>query len=256
MKNEMMVFEKEEFGKVRIVMQDEQPWFVAKDVAEILGYKNSSEAVRDNCKYVEILKSSSELLLDIPARGLQVIPESDLYRLIMRSQLESSEKFQDWVVEEVLPSIRKTGSYKLKKAAKETTDQPINMAPKTVKAFKAYMSLLKTLGIDKNAAAISANQACLKLTGQNTLELLGQTHLESEKQELYFTPTELGKRYGKSARELNRLLLEKGLQEKHGKTWVPTQKGLMFCKVFDTGKRHGEGTPIAQVKWAGSVFGM
>ena len=108
MKNDMMIFEKEEFGKVRIVMQDEQPWFVAKDVAEILGYKNSSEAVRDNCKYVEILKSSSELLLDIPARGLQVIPESDLYRLIMRSQLESAEKFQDWVVEEVLPSIRKT----------------------------------------------------------------------------------------------------------------------------------------------------
>lgn len=256
MKNEMMVFEKEEFGKVRIVMQDEQPWFVANDIAEALGYKHPKDSIRDNCKYAKLLKGEQASPLTDSPYGVKIIPESDLYRLIMRSQLESAEKFQDWVVEEVLPSIRKTGSYKLKKASKENTDQPINMAPKTVKAFKAYMDLLQTLGIDKNAAAISANQACMKLTGQNTLELLGQTHLESEKQELYFTPTELGKRHGKSARELNRMLSEQGLQEKHGKTWVPTQKGLGFCKVFDTGKRHGEGTPVAQVKWAGSVFGM
>ncbi len=164
MKNEMMVFEKEEFGKVRIVMQDEQPWFVASDVASALGYEKPNNAVNSHCKKVN--------KISYPETGqpLNIIPESDLYRLIMRSQLESSEKFQDWVVEEVLPSIRKTGSYKMKNSANEKTDQPINMAPKTVKAFKAYMNFLQTLGIDKNAAAISANQACMKLTGQNTLE--------------------------------------------------------------------------------------
>lgn len=247
MKNGMMVFEKEGFGKVRVIENDGGFWFVANDIAQALGYEKPNNAVNTHCKKVN--------KISYPETGqpLNVIPESDLYRLIMRSQLESAERFQDWVVEEVLPSIRKTGSYTIKKPAAQKTDQPIDMAPKTARAFRAYVSLMKTLGFDNNVAAISANQACLKLTGQNTLELLGQTHLDAEKQEQYFTPTELGKRINKNAREFNQLLLEKGLQEKVGDEWTPTDKGRNFCRMFDTGKKHGAGVSIVQVKWADSV---
>lgn len=105
------IFEREEFGQVRVVMRDGEPWFVASDVATALGYTNPSRSVQDHCKYAELFKTTDSVVLDIPARGLLIIPESDVYRLIMRSNLPNAEKFQDWVTDEVLPSIRKTGQY-------------------------------------------------------------------------------------------------------------------------------------------------
>lgn len=92
---------------VRTVVKDGEPWFVAKDVAEILGYKNTSKAISDHCK------GGNETLLP-SAGGMQtvkIIPERDIYRLVMKSKLPSAEKFEEWVVSEVLPSIRKTGGY-------------------------------------------------------------------------------------------------------------------------------------------------
>ena len=83
--------------------------FIAKDVAEALGYSNTRDAVNTHCKKqatVGIRDTSSNQI-----RNVTAIPESDVYRLVMRSKLESAEKFQDWVVETVLPAIRKTGSY-------------------------------------------------------------------------------------------------------------------------------------------------
>lgn len=111
--NELKIFEKAEFGAVRVVMKDNEPWFVARDVAQALGYSVPQKAIVDHCKRAELFKCSEmELLIESP-RGINIIPESDVYRLIMRSKLPTAEKFQDWVVEEVLPAIRKTGQYAL-----------------------------------------------------------------------------------------------------------------------------------------------
>ena len=140
--NEIQVFEKEGFGQIRITDNNGEPWFVAKDIAEALGYSNPSRSVQDHCKYVEILKTTSTVVLEIPSRGLQIIPESDVYRLIMRSKLESAESFQDWVVEEVLPSIRKKGSYEV---------TPKTEAEKLLEAFSiltAQVEHEKTLRIE------------------------------------------------------------------------------------------------------------
>lgn len=96
---------------LRVITDDEgEPWFVAMDVASTLGYANTSDAVARHCKAVQILKSQ-DATFDIPNRGLQIIPERDLYRLVMSSQLESAQVFEEWVVGEVLPTIRKTGRY-------------------------------------------------------------------------------------------------------------------------------------------------
>ena len=93
---------------IRLVTDEHgEPWFIARDVADLLEYANPHEAVRTHCKGVR------ETL--IPSAGgeqmTKVIPERDLYRLVMRSRMPAAEAFEEWVVGEVLPSIRKTGSY-------------------------------------------------------------------------------------------------------------------------------------------------
>jgi prophage antirepressor-like protein len=107
-----------ESHQVRIVEHDGDVLFVARDVAVALGYANPPEAVREHCKHSKSLKdmggakrspyTDQQLTLDPQTK---LIPESDVFRLVMRSKLEGAERFQDWVCEEVLPSIRKSGSY-------------------------------------------------------------------------------------------------------------------------------------------------
>lgn len=112
------IFERQHFGSVRVIMRNGEPWFVANDVATALGYSNPSRSVQDHCKYAELLKTTSGVVLDMPARGLLIIPESDVYALIFRSNLPKAEEFRTWVCEDVLPAIRKTGSYSTGKADK------------------------------------------------------------------------------------------------------------------------------------------
>lgn len=110
--SEMQIFEKAEFGKVRVVEHEGQPWFVASDVAKSLGYADPSRAVVEHCKkQVKSTKLVNNQYGNSTPLNQSIIPESDVYRLVMRSNLPSAKKFQDWVVEEVLPSIRKFGGY-------------------------------------------------------------------------------------------------------------------------------------------------
>lgn len=102
------IFERQEFGQVRVVDVNGEPWFVASDIAKALGYERPNDAVNTHCKKVNKFSYG-----DMPqgAQPYNIIPESDVYRLVMRSNLPDAERFQTWVVEEVLPAIRKTGGY-------------------------------------------------------------------------------------------------------------------------------------------------
>lgn len=108
------VFDNEEFGSIRTVMIDNQPWFVGRDVAEALGYKNPSDAIYKHCKHTrkEILQAHMQNE-DVVKTQTSLISEGDLYRLIIRSKLPSAQKFEEWVMDEVLPSIRKNNSYSM-----------------------------------------------------------------------------------------------------------------------------------------------
>ena len=86
------------------------------------------------------------------------------------------------------------------------------------------------------------------------LQLMGHTHLVTPTQEICFTPTELGKRRCVNARTMNRAIAAAGLQELINTHWVPTEKGRKHAVVLDTGKAHGSGAPIQQVKWLDSVL--
>lgn len=107
--NELMVFQNPEFGGIRIIEQDGEPWFVGRDVATALGYKNSRQALATNVDAddwgVQKMDTSSG------TQEMTIINESGLYALVMGSKLPTAKKFKRWVTKEVLPSIRKTGGY-------------------------------------------------------------------------------------------------------------------------------------------------
>lgn len=114
--NEMRVFESDQFGNVRTISEDGVVLFCGSDVAKALGYERPTKAILDHCKGV--------LKRDTPTSGgwqeMSYIHEGDVYRLIVRSNLPAAEKFEKWVFEEVLPSIRKHGLY----AKQELLDNP------------------------------------------------------------------------------------------------------------------------------------
>lgn len=105
--NELKIFENEEFGSLRTMEIDGKIYFCGSDVAKMLGYARPSKAIIDHCKGV--------LKWDTPTKGgiqsLSYIPEGDVYRLITHSKLPSAEKFESWVFDEVLPSIKQYGAY-------------------------------------------------------------------------------------------------------------------------------------------------
>ncbi|WP_337431301.1 BRO family protein [Bilophila sp.] len=173
--------------KVRTVWHEGNIWFVGKDVAECLAYTNPLKAVRDHCKGV------NETF--IPSAGgrqlIKIIPESDVYRLVMRSKLPAAEQFQTWVCEEVLPSIRKTGGYGRVAPASpaanpKTEDQLI------LEAMQILLSRTETLKAELAEAKPKADYYDALVDSRDLL-----------------TPTEAAKLFDMPARKLTAFLREK-----------------------------------------------
>lgn len=139
--NELTIFTNEEFGQVRTVAIKEKTYFSARDVASALGYADTAQAVRTHCKGV--------VGITTPTNGgkqlVKFIPEGDVYRLIVKSTLPKAEKFEKWVFDEVLPSIRKHGLYAM--------DDLINNPDLAIKALTALKEER-----EKNAKLAAANE--------------------------------------------------------------------------------------------------
>lgn len=123
MSNEITVFDNPEFGSIRTLEIDGQPFWVAIDVAKALGYKNVRDAIRRHC-----CGSVKHALIDRLNRTQEVyiIPESDLYRLIVHSKLKSARRFEKWIFEEVLPQIRRTGSYTVPQNNEQVKEEQVS----------------------------------------------------------------------------------------------------------------------------------
>lgn len=117
--NELQIFNSDEFGEIRTVTIDNEPWFVGKDVALALGYTNPQKAVRDHVEEED--RGMNEMDTPSGKQSIVIINESGLYALIFGSKLESAKRFKRWVTSEVLPAIRRTGTYGLP----QTTDRKI-----------------------------------------------------------------------------------------------------------------------------------
>ena len=128
MSNDLTIFNNDLFGSVRTMMMDEKWYFVGRDIAEILGYSNPSKAVSQHCKHtqkVSIDVSSQNGTSHNKARKTQemtIIPESDVYRLIIKSKLPEADQFEEWVMEDVLPQLRQCGVYITEDATQESID--------------------------------------------------------------------------------------------------------------------------------------
>lgn len=236
---------------IRVVTNDNgEPLFVGKDICEALGFARTSDAMQQHCKGAAIYRP---LQTAGGTQELRVLSEPDVLRLIVNCTLPAAAEFERLVFEEILPTIRKTGRYASKGSGVSIPTSLVQPA----KEFRAMFGIARLVGMDKNSAAISASQAVQKITGQNILALLGKTHLDADNQTaMYFTPTELGDRLGISGRKFNMLLAEAGLQAKKGEHWIPLTTAEGFCRIMDTGKRHGDGTMIQQIKWAENVLAL
>ncbi|MDU7948729.1 MAG: phage antirepressor [Clostridium sp.] len=107
--NDIQIFKNEEFGQVRVITKENEPWFVGKDVAEVLGYSNPRKAIIDHVDEDDKGVTKCDTLGG--SQNLITINESGLYSLILSSKLAGAKKFKRWVTSEVLPQIRKTGGY-------------------------------------------------------------------------------------------------------------------------------------------------
>ena len=113
--NELQIFNSVEFGNIRTIQLNNEPWFVAKDITDRLGYMNGKDAVArlvdEEDKH--LIQRSEIPTLEIPNRGLTIVNESGLYSLTISSKLPHAKKFRRWITSEVIPQIRKTGGYNL-----------------------------------------------------------------------------------------------------------------------------------------------
>lgn len=216
--DELQIFNNEEFGQVRVVTRDNEPWFVGKDVATILGYKDTSDSIK---RHVDDEDKLTRCFTDTgQSRQMVIINESGMYSLILSSKLPGAKKFKKWVTGDVLPSIRKHGMY----AQDELLDNPDLLIAAATK--------LK----EERAARVEAEKQRDKLVHQNKL----------------YTTSEIAKELGlSSATKLNNLLAEKKIQYKQNKTWLLyskySEKGLVSIKqdILDNGKI------IYDRKWTG-----
>lgn len=123
-------------SNIRVIDIDGDPWFIAKDVAQVLGYRETGLAVRTHCKG----GAKHTLLTRGGSQSATIIPERDVYRLIMRSKLPAAEAFEDWVVGTVLPAIRNDGGYVHGEEKVETEEDLDALALRTMEMLRKKLT--------------------------------------------------------------------------------------------------------------------
>lgn len=201
--NELKIFENSEFGKVRTVLIDDEPWFVGKDVAKILGYQNASKALADHVSKED--KLNNETLLSLGQRGGWLINESGLYSLILSSKMPRAREFKHWVTSEILPSIRRHGLYAVDEVL-ANPDMLIN-ALTALKEERANRERLEEVNaVQQQQIAELQPKASYYDVVLNCKDAL--------------SVSVIAKDYGWSAKKMNQYLHEHGVQYKQGSTWL------------------------------------
>jgi prophage antirepressor-like protein len=224
MQNQVQIFQNEEFGEVRVIQKDGQPWWVLRDVCKALALSNPTAiAKRLDDDEKAILKTKSDLVLDIPNRGLTIITESGLYAVILRSDKPQARAFRKWITSAVIPAIRKFGAY----ATPETLDFMESDPEFTAELIR---NLAKTHA--KNLALMDQVEA-LQPKAQYCDVILQCEHA---------VPTTLiAKDYGLSAQSFNKLLHDLRIQYRIGGVWFlykdHADKGYTVTKTYYVGKK-------------------
>lgn len=245
MNNEIKIFENEQFGTVRTLIKDGQPWFVGKDVAHILGYADLNKAIAmhvdDEDKKLNDKTSSS-----FGQRGATLINESGFYSLVLASRLPDAKKFKRWVTSEVLPSIRKYGMY----ATEHTIDNVLNGTEEAEKLFiQLKEEKLRTRELENENIRLAEENDSLA-------EVVDFINMYDDESDL-LNVSDIAIAYQMSAIEFNRLLCILGIQHRAYGTWMIAPE-YENCGYVRTDKRptfYGEGFFI-HTRWThkGAAF--
>lgn len=211
----LQIFAFEGTNEIRTLLINDEPYFVGKDIADTLGYKDTSDALK---RHVDEEDKLTRGFTDSgQSRYMTIINESGLYSLILKSKLPSAKKFKRWVTSEVLPTIRKHGMY--------ATEDLLNNPDLLIQVA----TQLKEERTNRLIAEQRVNE--LKPKADYYDKILANKSL--------MTISIIAKNYGMSGQEMNQLLHDLGIQYKQSKTW------LLYSKHQDKGWTHTEMLPVA-----------
>ena len=238
MENKIEVFTKAEFGELRTVNVGDKIMFVASDVAKALGYSRPADAITAHCK--------GSVKRRLPTNGgmqeLKIIPEGDVYRLITHSKLPAAEKFESWVFDEVLPSIRKHGAYMTEDTIKKAMAEPdfiIKLATELKKEQEQNKQLTETCSQQQQVIGE------LKPKADYVDKILKSNSL--------VTITQIAKDYGMSGQGMNKVLHDLHIIYSCNKQWLlysqHQAKGYTFSETVDIPREDGTTKVVMNTKW-------
>lgn len=225
---DLQIFNNIEFGEIQIIEENGKYEFEATGMAKILKYANPHDAIARHCRWV-VKREVPHPQNKNKTIEKNFIGEGDLYRLITHSELPGAEKFERWVFDEVLPTLRKEGSYTIKKRSK-----PIDRAIR--QHFNIAETIIQKTGIKSGLAYAIAISEAEKETGYSYDEY--KKLLPSAEHEIgSYNPTQIGEKLGGvKAKQINKMLEKLGLQEKKDKSW----------RITEEGKNYGEEKPFSR----------
>lgn len=239
--NELQIFNNAEFGSVRTLEIDGKPYFMASDVAKALGYSNTGDAISRHCR--AIAKHDTPISGKIQA--VNFIPEGDIYRLITHSKLPSAERFETWVFDKVLPSIRKHGMY----AEEELLDNP-DLLISVVQKLKEERERNKRLEQEKEVLERETIELDKKISELKPKANYVDMILKSPSTVLI---TQIAQDYGMSAKAFNKKLSQLRIQRKVGKQWILYSDylghGYTHSKTIDIVRSNGMPDVRMQTEW-------
>lgn len=203
---DLMIFENAEFGQMRTVTINNEPWFVGKDVATALGYAKARNAILSH-----VLEEDKK---DAPIQGtpggtqtMTIINESGLYALIFGSKLESAKKFKHWVTSEVLPSLRKTGSYKIQKELDVDERLKVMKMNAQTRMAQTFLKLANVDTLSETYKNVLVSKASEVLAGEQIIPL------PAIEQRKAYSAGDIGNMFGVSANKIGRIANQNNLKQ-------------------------------------------
>ena len=245
--NELKIFENPDFGQVRIVMIEDTPYFVGKDVAEVLGYEAARNAIAMHVDNED--KLTHQISASGQKRNVTLINESGVYALVFSSKLPTAKKFKHWVTSEVLPSIRKHGAYMTGDTLEKALTSPdflIQLATNLKKEQEARQEAeAKSSKLEHEVVGLNEKISELKPKADYVDRILKSTSL--------VTTTQIAKDYGMGAPTFNKKLKELKVQHNVGGQWVLTYKyqgkGYASSETVEVKKKDGSIKTVMHTKW-------
>lgn len=247
MDNNLQVYSNNSFSVRTITDASGVTWFVAKDVAEALGYEIDGgigkyiSHVPEEWKGGKRISVRSENGVE-QERDVLCLTEQGLYFFLGRSDKPKALPYQMWIAGDVVPSIRKTGRYEMNKTPQISTG-----------ILEGAKFILETAGIKDNQLILALDKVYKHYTGNSALEMTG-VELPAPEQQQLLTPTEIGRELNLTGRRVNEVLAGMGYQHKINGSWEAIGNGINYSVMLDVGKSHSDGTPVRQLKWNTSVI--